>query len=434
MIFSLEYMNISLRTSGILTIVIFSIMSIAFSAQYGYAEWELTLNDGVVLAWEEYFAMGDSYCTRNPLGKFCILKRDVISLKEITTEAQSQSSVKRGTPSISAPAPYRSRKSGIPITGKSTSGVEQFDEVMLKFFDRTGATAAALAIARKGVMVHSRGYGWSDKEKSVPMRPNTMIGIASCEKPITAAAIRKLAREGRLNLDAKLFELLKIKPQGPVIDERVRRITINHLLEHKAGWGADPVSEAAEAARKRGFPDVVPIDSRAWLPDLSKNPIPMETFLGFVMTQRLKNEPGTRIEYCNFGFDTLRHVITKVTGRPYIEYFQQELFRPDVIRELKAHDLPRKKSDPPMVWNAETGGLAASAPALLAFMRSYWLTGEPRDNGNPLWVMYGSLPGSTAIMIWQPDGTDIAVLFNGRGVATHDEIRAELERTVENLK
>ena len=173
---------------------------------------------------------------------------------------------------------------------------------MLQFFDRTGATAAALAIARKGVMEHSRGYGWSDKEKTMPMRPNTLIGIASCEKPITAAAIRKLAREERLNLDAKLFELLKLKPQGPVIDERVRRITIDRLLERQAGWG-DPVSEAAEAARKRGFQDVVPIDSRAWLPDPSKNPIPMETFLGFVMTQRLKNEPGTRSEYCNFGFD-----------------------------------------------------------------------------------------------------------------------------------
>jgi len=187
-------MNISMRTSGIftITIIISAIMSIALPVQYCYADWELTLNDGVVLTWEEYFAAGNSYCTRTSLGKLCILKKDVASLKEIKTEAQSLSSVKRGTLSASVSATDRSWKSRIPITGDTTSGVEQFDELMQKFFDTTGASAAALAIARKGVMVHSRGYGWSDKEKTMPMQPNTMIGIASCEKPITAAAIRKL--------------------------------------------------------------------------------------------------------------------------------------------------------------------------------------------------------------------------------------------------
>jgi len=423
-----------MKTVKIIGIVVIGFLSTLFATSSCYAAYELVLNDGVILKWQDCTAEGKNYCTQKPFGKVCILKKDVVSLKETKSSPELSPPAKAGAATMNAQATESEVRAGFPVAGIKTTGVDQFDGVMLKFMDRAGASAAALAIARKGVMVHSRGYGWSDKEKTVPMRPNTMIGIASCEKPITAAAIRKLARDGRLNLDAKLFELLQIKPQGPVIDERVRQITINHLLEHKAGWGADPVSEAAEAARTRGFPDAVPIDSRAWLPDPSKNPIPMETFLGFVMTQRLKNEPGTRSEYCNFGFDTLRHVITKVTGRPYIEYFQHELFRPDVIRELKAHDQPRKKSDPPMVWNAETGGLSASAPALLVFMRSYWLTGEPRDNGNPLWVMYGSLPGSTAIMIWQPDGTDIAVLFNGRGVASHDEIRAELERTVEDLK
>jgi hypothetical protein len=67
-------------------------------------------------------------------------------------------------------------------------------------------------------------------------------------------------------------------------------------------------------------------------------------------------------------------------------------------------------------------------------MRRYWLTGEPRDNGNPLWVMYGSLDGSTAIMVWRPDGTDIVALFNGRGSATHDEIRKDLEEVIERFK
>ncbi len=340
---------------------------------------------------------------------------------------------------IPSRAPVR-EKSGIPVTGTESSGVELLDDVMLKFLEKTGSTAAALAVGRRGVILHSRGYGWSDREKTVAMQPNTMIGIASCDKPITAAAVRRLAREGRLSLDAPLFDLLKIRPQGPVVDDRVKRITIRHLLEHKAGWGADPAAAAMEGARRSGFSDPVPVELRPWSPPptgargTSEPRISLEALLGFVMTQRLENPPGARSEYSNFGFAVLRHVIAKVTRRPYVEFFRRELFRPDVVDEFKAWDMPRRPGHSPLVWNAETGGLSASGTALLAFMNAYWLTGEPRDDGNPLWVMYGSLPGSTALMIWRPDGTDVVALFNSRSSATHDEIRAELESVVERLK
>jgi N-acyl-D-amino-acid deacylase len=363
-----------------------------------------------------------------------VLKKEVVSINQVRGGSGTTPAINRANEPVRPKPDNPKILHGIPVTGRDSAGVEALDEVMVRYLGRTNSTAATLAVGSKGEILHSRGYGWSDREKKVPMRPDTLVGIASCEKPITAAAIRRLGREGKLGLDAGLFEFLKIRPQGPVVDQRMKDITIRHLLEHTAGWGSDPATEAAAAARKKGFQEPVPADSKAWLPDLSLNPVPMETFLGFVMTQRLKNEPGAKAEYCNFGFDTLRHVITKVTGRPYIEYFQRELFRPDVVREFKAHDLPRKKGDPPLVWNAETGGISASAPALLKFMRFYWLTGEPRDQGNPLWIMYGSLPGSTALMIWRSDGIDIAALFNGRGAASLDEIRKDLEEAIERLK
>lgn len=404
------------------------------AANICHADYEVRLNDGVTLTWREYFIEGSQYCTEKEFGKFCIQKSGVVALKEIKDEMTAAPKTQIVNVSTLKKPSTLKTINGIPVTGPDAPGVRLLDEVMLNAMKRIGYSAASMAVATRGTMVYSRGYGWMDKEKKVPTQPSTMIGIASCEKPITAAAIRRLAREEKLSLDAGLFDLLKIKPQGQVIDPRMMQITLRHLLEHKAGWGADPVSKAAEVARQKGFQEPVPIDSKAWLPDPSKNPIPMETFLGFVMTQRLQNDPGTKSEYCNFGYDTLRHVITKVTGQSYIEYFRRELFGPDVIREFKAHDMPRKKDDPSLVWNAESGGLSASAPALLKFMNSYWLTGEPRDNGNPLWIMYGSLPGSTALMVWRSDGTDIVALFNGRGSVTHDEISRDLQAVIERLK
>jgi hypothetical protein len=64
-------------------------------------------------------------------------------------------------------------------------------------------------------------------------------------------------------------------------------------------------------------------------------------------------------------------------------------------------------------------------------MDEYWYTGKPRDNDNPLWVKYGSLPGSTAVMIWRQDGYNIAAFFNGRNQTTNDEVRYVLDDAVE---
>src|SRR5574341_280633 len=244
-------------------IIIFLLMSMAGICR---ADYELRLDDGVTLIWREYSVEGSQYCTHKEFGKFCILKSDVLALKEISdgTVTAPQAYTTNVSASVK-PATLRTI-GGIPVPGRDAPGAELFDEVMLNAMKRIGCSASAISVADHGTMVYSRGYGWMDNEKKVPTQPHTMIGIASCEKPVTAAAIRRLAREGLLSLDAKLFEFLKIKPQGRVVDDRMMQITINHLLEHKAGWGTDPVTEAAEVARKKGFKDPVPVEARAWNP------------------------------------------------------------------------------------------------------------------------------------------------------------------------
>src|SRR5262249_15053059 len=159
------------------------------------------------------------------------------------------------------------------------------------------------------------------------------------------------------------------------------------LLDHKAGWQGEPFDRAMNAALARGYKDTIPI----------------ETLLGFIMAQRLKDAPGTKDEYCNFCFDTLRYVLARVSGRSPIDYFRRDLFQPFGIEEVQgfeAPNAPHRQGDPPLVWN-NGGPVSASAPALCVFMRHFWLTGERRDRGNPTWQMNGSLPGSTAMMLWR---------------------------------
>ncbi len=156
------------------------------------------------------------------------------------------------------------------------------------------------------------------------------------------------------------------------------------------------------------------------------DPLSVPTLLSVVMTQRLKHDPGTVSDYSNFGFDSLRHLIGATTGRNSGAYFRRELLINETSLEAQesAEPVARGKS---LVWNALEGGpTSASAPYLCKFMRRYWITGEFRDNGNPLWVMNGSLPGSTSLMVWRSDGINLVALFNGRNETHHDDIYRDL--------
>ena len=170
-----------------------------------------------------------------------------------------------------------------------------------------------------------------------------MIGIASCEKPITAAAIRQLARRRKLKLDDKVFALLRIRPRGEVVDSRMSQISVRNLLEHKAGWQGEPINRAIKAARASG----------------EKDPLSIEVVLGFLMTQTLSSDPGTKYEYCNSCYDTLRHVILKTSKKTGVDYFRTELFssfRIDATNGFASPDAQRKPGGLSIVWNDRDGG------------------------------------------------------------------------------
>jgi hypothetical protein len=87
----------------------------------------------------------------------------------------------------------------------------------------------------------------------------------------------------------------------------------------------------------------------------------------------------------------------------------------------------------PTFWLLHGSGRFNSNP--FEQRRHFWLTGEPRNRDNPTWQKNGSLPGSTAIMLWRPDGIDVAVIFRGRDdKVSHEDIHADLDKVIERLK
>jgi hypothetical protein len=243
-----------------------------------------------------------------------------------------------------------------PVSGKQSPGVELLDAVMLNYLKKIGCSAASLTVARshhagpQGMRptadqgpLYSRGYGWSDSHQKVPMQPDTPMSLASCDKPFTAAAIRQLALDGKLELNASVFKLLKIEPKAEVVDKRVWDVTINHLLEHKAGWQGEPYLRAWQAANGK------------------KDPISAETKLPYVMVQKLAWAPGEKAEYDSFGYATLSLIVEKgwrVT-RGQIGYIGEAWKAADGGAQPPFVRLARRWTDPAIVQHDQGAALSS---------------------------------------------------------------------------
>lgn len=335
--------------------------------------------------------------------------------------------------SVTEPTP-----SLLPITGTYAPALGAYDRAMVQFMHERSIQAGTLAVMKNGVIVLSRGYGWLDFNHTTLVPPDALFRFASITKPITAAAIKTLIRQGKLTADTRVFPLLQVKPANGTPDPRLKDVTVQNLLDHKGGWdinqlGYDPMFYSIQIAQALG------VASPPSKLDIAR----------YMAGQPLSFTPGTREAYSNFGYMLLGLVIEKVSGEPYLQYVQQNVFNPLGIHDiLDAHTLPNSRnprepwySDPntcpdvflppqfPSVacpdggWDIENmeshGGLIGSGPAMAHFMQAYWLTGDPRSPGQSEdWLFYGSLDGTFTMARWRTDNVNIVALFNQRADAS----------------
>ena len=322
-----------------------------------------------------------------------------------------------------------------------------FTGLLERFVEQNRIGAAALGIMRDGDIIYEGTTGFMDAARRVPVPDNVMMRIASITKPITAAAIHKLAADGRLALGDRAFDvgqsgggLLSLEPFPELGDSRLADITVLHLLRHRGGWDRDIAPDWV-------FREI-DIATRMSI----RSPPGRENMVRFILGQPLQFRPGARRAYSNIGYLVLGLIVEKVSGQDYMSFVRQNIFSPlgvppeDVI---PGRTFPRDRSprepwydgptgarnvfDPsgPRVpwpdggWHHEAkvghGGLVASTRALLAFLDEYVAWGD--DTGRPRrkpegagWYTYhtGSLSGTNALAYQRGNGINYVILFNRR--------------------
>jgi len=156
----------------------------------------------------------------------------------------------------------------------------------------------ALAIVKNGQIVLARGYGFSNVEHQVSVKPETIFQSGSVGKQFTATAIMMLVEEGKVGLDEKISKYLGEVP------EAWNDMTVRHLLTHTSGL--------------TDYPD--DFDFRR---DYNE-----EELLKRAQAIKPAFKPGEKWQYSNIAYLTLGILIHKVTGQFYGDFLQDRVFKP----------------------------------------------------------------------------------------------------------
>lgn len=166
--------------------------------------------------------------------------------------------------------------------------------------DAHGASGIVTLVAHEGRIVHLSAVGKSSLETGREMTTDTLFGIASMTKPITATALMILVDQKKVSLDDEVakylpsFKNVKLKngeaPKTP--------ITLRHLLTHTSGMGGSQANEGTLAETVEKFAE-----------------------------RPLDFQPGEKWQYSP-AISVIGRVVEVVSGEAYDVFLKKHIFDP----------------------------------------------------------------------------------------------------------
>ena len=255
-----------------------------------------------------------------------------------------------------------------------TGRVREIESTVTDWMHEGDVPGASVVLVDGDGELYAEGFGARDLETNEPATPETLYGVGSITKPVTALAILQLAEAGQLSVDDDVDEYVDHFADAPGAP-----ITVEELLTHTSGMPANSpgVLTQAFAGRPAGVADEAD----------------RERFVRESGEFRVTDDD--RFFYYNTGYDVLGRVVEAVDGRAYAAYVREEILDPlgmdrsTFHREAFADEddrmtgyRPGDDEDPPEATPFPfealihpAGGLVASVRELSRFLRAMMTDG-----------------------------------------------------------
>lgn len=160
-----------------------------------------------------------------------------------------------------------------------------------------------------GVTKNSCAAGWTHANGLfTPLKIDQRFRFASLSKIMTSAVIAQLYEEGKLTPDDRIVEILGIQP--PFSDPRVANISINQLLNHRAGFDRQRSGDSMTS-------------DNPWCPKK----------ISHLRTMKLDFRPGDLFSYSNVGYCLLGAAIARIEGGSLERSIRARLLTPNRLSD-----------------------------------------------------------------------------------------------------
>jgi CubicO group peptidase (beta-lactamase class C family) len=201
----------------------------------------------------------------------------------------------------------------VPLTAPDVEAL--LDGLIPVEMARENIAGVVVAVVKDGKVLFSKGYGYADAAAKAPVKPeSTLFRPGSISKLFVWTAVMQLVEQGKLDLDADVNQHLDFR----IPDAFGKPITLRHIMTHTPGF--------EETVQNLFSPQPMRLD------EYLKNHLPRRVF-----------PPGTVPAYSNYATAVAAYVVQRVSGRPFEQYAEDEIFRRlGMTRTTFRQPLPRE--------------------------------------------------------------------------------------------
>ncbi len=220
----------------------------------------------------------------------------------------------------------------LPNVKLSDSEITQRADRLIDALVADDKFSGVLYVARGETPIYARAAGFASRQWNQPNRIDTKFNLASIGKMFTAVSIAQLVEQGKLHYTDTLTQMLPGYPDK----ELGAKVTLDHLLSHTSG------------ITNPGFANADSLTAT-----LLRRSLKINDYLPKEPLDTLKFEPGSKIEYNNYGYTLLGAIIENASGEDFFDYVRNHVFKPAGMNDTDYYEID---TEPP---NLATGYMDA---------------------------------------------------------------------------
>ncbi|MBS1638494.1 MAG: serine hydrolase [Bacteroidetes bacterium] len=203
---------------------------------------------------------------------------------------------------------------------KNIPSVCKAEKICKTFLEQYGVNGMQVCVSKKGKIVWADNWGYADISNKVPVTDLTKFRINSISKSLTSLALLKLVSEGKLDLDSPIQKYIPEYPQ------KSYTFTTRQLAGHLAGFRDYDENNLSDYIQTRHYENSIEA-------------------INIFENDTLLFKPDTKFHYSTFGWNLIGAIIEKVSGKDYLTYMTENIWKPLALENTCGDNIKDKISN-----------------------------------------------------------------------------------------